>query len=79
MGTIFMYMICHSQIDWGSEEMSIVGKFFMLIPKIIFLIVSVSLAIVENIFIIPAWAIYNLCHKKQYRKNYVKFLGLEEI
>jgi hypothetical protein len=71
-------MIIKNKLDSNMETLSIFGKVGVWIMMVITCIVSFSLAVVENIFIIPCWLIYNLCHKKESRKSYAKFLNLED-
>lgn len=80
MGTILLFMLLTGNIDWGvdTEELSRFGKIMMIINKflwvVILFITSLPFALIENAFLFPIWIIYNLCHKKEHRKSYVKFL-----
>lgn len=78
MGTIISYLIITKQLDSGTKKMSILGKVLFGIMEIISCIIVFSLALVENILIVPLWLGYNLCHKKEFRKTYVDFLGLKK-
>ena len=39
------------------------------------LIILGVVSLVENIFMLPILGIYNLCHKKQFRKSYIEFFN----
>ena len=83
MFTFILYSIIK---DWGWEwktpNLNLFGNILTSIFGVILvglmLIIIFSIALVENVFIIPAWAIYNLVHSKEYRKSYIKFLNFEE-
>lgn len=78
MGTIISYLIITKQLDSVTKNMSIFGKVLFGIMVVISCIVVFSLALVENILIVPCWLGYNLCHKKEFRKTYVEFLNLKD-
>lgn len=82
MGTLLLFTLLTGDIDYGLDDpfLSKFGRVFLLINRVIcailIFIASIPFAILENIFILPAWGIYNLCHKKEIRRNYCQFLGL---
>ena len=83
IGTLIFTSMIHGNVEGvNTERLNKFGKFFVkllnMLGYILVFIVSGSLALVENIFILPAWGIYNLCYEKEYRKSYTVFLGLEK-
>ena len=84
MGTTLLSILFTGQIDWGldNDRLSIIGQIYLLVAKcttiVLIFIVAFPLALVENLFIVPAWLLYNLSHKKGFRKTYLNFLGLKE-
>lgn len=84
MGTIALYVLfnCGSWKGWDenlSKLGNILSTIFVTLGLVIYFLISLPLAIIENVFIIPVWLIYNLCHKKELRKTYEKFLNLQEL
>ena len=80
MGTFVLFAMFTGNIDWGldNENLSKFGKVILIIVgifcRILFFVTAVPLALVENLFILPTWGIYNLSHKKEMRKSYLQFL-----
>ena len=80
MGTILLLMLFTGDIDWGleNESLSKFGKIMLVINRaflcIVLFVASLPFALIENAFLFPIWIMYNLCHKKEHRKSYVKFL-----
>ena len=80
MATFMLHMI-FKEGQWCliNEDLSLFGNIISLvfaIPIILsFLIILGVVSLVENIFMLPFWGIYNLCHKKQFRKSYIEFFN----
>ena len=84
MGTMLIYVLfCCGSWEWHNPKLSKVGNALSnigaILGVIIALAVSVPLALVENVFIVPSWLVYNLCHTGDLRKSYVKFVGLNDL
>lgn len=84
MGTIALYVLFNCMHWRGYDDRlskmgNILSTIFATLGLCVYFILFLSLAIIENIFVVPVWLIYNLCHKKELRKTYEKFLPLEEL
>ncbi len=83
MFTFILYSI-FKDFDWRwkNSHLNLFGNILTSIASVIIfgsmIIIMGSVALVENIFIVPIWLIYNLVRKKEYKKSYLKFLRFEE-
>ena len=79
MGTFIFWCLLNDGFDFGSDVgLTKFGRILRRIAIVLSITITVILmtpfAILENIIIIPAWLIYNLCHKKESRKTYMQFI-----
>ena len=84
MGTLMFYILFFSgNWEWFNPKLSPLGNALIDILAVLGVIISLAaiipLMIIENVFIIPAWLVYNLCHRTDLKQSYVKFLGLEDF
>jgi hypothetical protein len=84
MGTIALYVLFNCGSWKGYDDRlskigNILSTIFGCLGLLIYFIIFTPLAIVENVFILPVWCGYNLCHKKELRKTYESFLRLYEL
>lgn len=83
MTTYILYqLLINGEWCWKVEHLNLFGNIITLIFGFIVIFVTTIIlvfgALIENIFMTPVWILYNLCHKKEYRKSYVKFFKFKE-
>lgn len=84
MGTIMIYILIKGRFDFNRPQGintfgKIITNILAVFGIIIWFITAGLMALFENLFIVPVWCLYNLCHKKEYRKSYVNFLSLKDL
>lgn len=79
---IYVLFYC-GEWQWHNPNLSKLGNALANIGAIIAVIISLAvatpLALLENVFFVPSWLVYNLCHTNELKKSYAKFLGLEDL
>lgn len=83
MGTFIFICLFDDRFYFGSDlGLTLFGRILRRIAIVLSIVIVVVLmlpfAILENIFILPSWGIYNLVHKKENRKTYTQFIHYNE-
>lgn len=83
MGTFIFICLFDDRFYFGSDTgLTLFGKILRRIAIVLSIVIVVILmlpfALVENLFIVPAWGMYNLVHKKENRKTYTQFIHYNE-
>lgn len=83
MGTFIFICLFDDRFYFGSDlGLTLFGKTLRRIAIVLSIIIVVVLmlpfAMLENLFILPSWGIYNLIHSKEHRKTYTQFIHYNE-
>lgn len=83
MATYILYqLLTNGEWNWNVEHLNLFGNIITAVFGFIMIFVTTIIlvfgALIENIFMTPVWGLYNLCHKKEYRKSYVEFFKFKE-
>ena len=83
MGTFIFICLLDDRFYFGSDTgLTMFGRILrrisIVLSIVIVVILMIPFAVLENVFILPAWGIYNLVHTKGNRKTYTQFIHYNE-